>query len=65
VPKTRSLIVSDHVVAVFPRPFEFGEVVATVREAIAVADAGTLYPTFFGFLRRGRHTGGEGAPVTE
>ncbi len=52
--ETLQLLVSDHVFAVFPKPFELDEVIASVRGALEAARTGTLYPTFFGFLRKDR-----------
>jgi DNA-binding response OmpR family regulator len=55
---TMKLLVTDHVFAVFPKPFELEEVAASVRAAIAAAAAGTLHPKFFGFLKK-RHDASE------
>ena len=52
--ETMQLLVADHVLAVFPKPFEFAEIVTTIRAAVAAAEDGTLYPSVFGFLRRAR-----------
>jgi DNA-binding NtrC family response regulator len=52
--ETLQVLVSDHVFAVFPKPFELEEVIASVRAALEAARTGTLYPTFFGFLRKDR-----------
>lgn len=51
--ETLNLLVSDHVFAVFPKPFEMNEVVTAVRAAVEAASTGTLYPKFFGFLDTG------------
>jgi DNA-binding NtrC family response regulator len=51
--ETLNLLVTDHVFAVFPKPFEVEQVVTAVRAAIEAASTGTLYPKFFGFLDTG------------
>ena len=50
--ETLQLLVSDHVFAVFPKPFELQEVVTSVRAAVDAARAGKLYPRLFGFLQK-------------
>ena len=49
------LLLSDHVFAIFPKPFELDELVESVQAARAAAAAGALYPRFYGFLERLRH----------
>ncbi|HEX8618861.1 MAG TPA: hypothetical protein VF911_14855 [Thermoanaerobaculia bacterium] len=49
---TLELLASDHVFAVFPKPFELSEVAKSVRQAVELAAAGMLYPKLFGFLQR-------------
>jgi DNA-binding NtrC family response regulator len=55
--ETLQVLVSDHVFAVFPKPFDLDEVIASVRSALDAERTGMLYPAFFGFLRKDR--GGE------
>jgi DNA-binding NtrC family response regulator len=52
--ETLQVLVSNHVFAAFPKPFELDELIASIRAALEAARTGTLYPTFFGFLRKHR-----------
>ncbi|HEX9983230.1 MAG TPA: hypothetical protein VGF69_08200 [Thermoanaerobaculia bacterium] len=51
--ETLQLLVSDHVFAVFPKPFDLEAVIESVGSALSAEKAGTLHPRFFGFLQRG------------
>ena len=53
---TLQLLLDDHVFAMFPKPFELDELVESVLAAQAAAKAGALYPRFYGFLDRLRHS---------
>ncbi len=55
--ETLQILVSDHVFAVFPKPFELGPVVESVKDALAAAKAGMLHPKFYGFLQKHHGTG--------
>lgn len=50
--ETLQLLVTDHVFAVFPKPFELETVTASVRAALEAERTGTLYPSFHGFLHK-------------
>lgn len=46
------MLAGDHVFAIFPKPFELDQIVASVKSAIDASATGTLYPKLFGFLQK-------------
>ena len=55
--ETLQLVVSDHVFAVFPKPFELEAVVDSVRSALQAEKKGALHPKLHGMLQKLHVTG--------